>query len=102
VRTLIGIQAVEISRAADATAALVQNVSINHRRPNVTVTKEFLCRADIMARLDQMGCERVTAETRRRSFPKHRAAILISLAFANLQHIVRIDIHRPVRFLRRL
>ena len=59
-RTLFGTQAVRISRAADAAASLVQNVSTNHRRPNVTVTKEFLHRADVIARLDQMGCERVT------------------------------------------
>ena len=59
-RTLNGIQAVEISRAADATAPLVQKMSISHRRPNVTVIEEFLYRADVIIRLDPMGCERVT------------------------------------------
>ena len=54
-RTLFGIQAVEVSQAADATASLVQNMSINHCRSNVTVNKEFLYRADVIVRFDLMS-----------------------------------------------
>ncbi|PQO28491.1 hypothetical protein DTL21_28225 [Bremerella cremea] len=57
---LFRIHAVEISRAAGTTAFLFQNMNINYRRPNATVTKELLYRADALARLDQMGCERRT------------------------------------------
>ena len=52
---LFRIQAIEISRAADATASLVQDVSIKHRLPNVTFAKEFLYRVDVIARIDQMS-----------------------------------------------
>lgn len=44
-----------VSRAADATVSLVQNISINHWCPNATVTKEFLNRADVVARLAMSG-----------------------------------------------
>jgi hypothetical protein len=66
VRTLIGIQAVKISRAADATAPLVQNVSINHRRPNVTVAKKFLHGTNVVPVGQQVcgnDCRNVWRET---------------------------------------
>ena len=49
VRTSSGNEIVEIGRALDALAAFAQDVSIHHRRPNVTVTKEFLHGADVVA-----------------------------------------------------
>ena len=54
-RAILGSYAVEISRSTDATAFQVQNMTINHRRPNVIVTKEFLYCADVIARLDQIS-----------------------------------------------
>lgn len=62
-RTLIGIQAVEIRRATDAMAFLFQNVSINHPRPNATVTKEFLYRADVRGfEVDTFGSVQLVRE----------------------------------------
>ena len=49
-RTLFGNKTVEIRRAADAVSAPIENVSIDHRRPNVAVAEEFLYGKDVVAR----------------------------------------------------
>ena len=59
VRTLSGNEIVEIGRAADALAGFVQDVSIHHRCPNVTATKEFLHHSDVVAGFNQVGGEAV-------------------------------------------
>jgi len=51
VRVLFGNKVVEIRRAADAVAAPVENVSIDHCRPNVTVAKQFLHGTDVVEKL---------------------------------------------------
>jgi len=44
-----------VGRAADANAASVGHVRIDHRRSNIGVPKEFLDGADVRARLEQVG-----------------------------------------------
>ena len=46
-RVLFGNKFVEIRRTADTVPAPIENVSIDHRRPNVTVAKQFLHGTDV-------------------------------------------------------
>ena len=59
VRTLFGKKTVKIGWAADALAAFVQNVSIDHCRSNVTMAQEFLHGADVVTGFDEVGGEAV-------------------------------------------
>ncbi len=52
---------------ADTASALVQDVSIDHRRPNVTVPKEFLHGPNVIARFNQVRGERVAERVGRRA-----------------------------------
>jgi len=62
---LFGHKFVEIRGAADGVLAPIENVSIDHRRPNVTVAQEFLYRSDVVARFDPVGRERMPEPVRR-------------------------------------
>jgi len=57
VRALFGNEIVEIRRVADASSVPIENVSVDHRRSNVTVAKQFLHGADVVARFDQVRCK---------------------------------------------
>ncbi len=59
VRTLSGMKIIEVSRTADALSASVEDMSVDHRGPNVTVAKEFLYGADVGTGLDQVRRERL-------------------------------------------
>ncbi len=41
VRTLFGMETAKICRAAEALAPSIQDVGVNHGRPNIGVAKEF-------------------------------------------------------------
>src|SRR5262245_22654766 len=49
-----------VERAPHATPTLVEHVGMDHRRAHVAMTEELLDRSDIVARFEQVGCERVT------------------------------------------
>ena len=59
-RTLLGMETIEIRRAANATATTVQNMGVDHCRSNILVPKEFLHGSYVVTRLDQMRGERMT------------------------------------------
>jgi len=65
VRTLFGNKTVEIRGAADAVSTPIENVSMDHRRPNVTVAQEFLYGTDVVARFDPVCRERMPEPVRR-------------------------------------
>ena len=46
-----------VQRAAHPTAALVQDVRVNHGRLHALVAEQFLDGADVVSILEQMGCE---------------------------------------------
>ena len=49
-----------VQRAAYAPAAFVEHVCVDHRRPHVSVAKQFLDGADVVASLEQVRRERVS------------------------------------------
>jgi hypothetical protein len=78
--------------------ATVQNVGVDHRRLDVDVPEQLLNRANVIALLQQVGCERVPKRVSRgvlsdagRSHPECRearadlAAIVVGLAGATCQ-----------------
>jgi len=54
----------ELSRTLDAASTPVEHMGIDHRRPDVLVTEQFLHRADVIPRFESM---------RRKSMPKRMA-----------------------------
>jgi hypothetical protein len=48
-----------IEGAADAARAPVENVGVDHRRPNVVVSEELLDGADVVALLQKVGRKRM-------------------------------------------
>ena len=58
-RTLSGTGFVEICGAADALAATVEDVSVDHRCSNIAVAKEFLHGTNVGTRLDQVRGKRM-------------------------------------------
>ena len=40
-RVLLGMESIEIGGAADSAAAAIENVRVDHRRPNIAVAKQF-------------------------------------------------------------
>ncbi len=68
-RRVILRQREEIGRALDAAASFVQNVRVDHRRPNVLVAQQFLYGPDVVASFDQVGGEAVPEGVGRDPFP---------------------------------
>ena len=48
-----------VGRTTDSESAAIQDMSIDHRRPNIAMPKELLHRADIIARRKEVSGERV-------------------------------------------
>jgi hypothetical protein len=48
-----------IERTLHAASTLIEYVCVNHRRAHISVSKQLLDRADIVARLEQVRRERV-------------------------------------------
>ena len=48
-----------VERTAHATAAAIEDVRVDHRRLHVGVTEQFLHRADVVARLQEVRCKGV-------------------------------------------
>src|SRR5437867_7375874 len=55
-----------VDRADHAAAAAIEDVRVDHRRPHVAVTEEFLNRTDIVTVLEQMSREGVGVASRGR------------------------------------
>ena len=53
-----------VRRALDTTTSAIQHVRVHHRRAHVGVAQQLLDRADVAARLEQVGRERVTKRVR--------------------------------------
>jgi len=49
----------------DSLSAFVEHMRVNHRRLYILVTEQFLYRADVVLRIEQMGRERMALRQRR-------------------------------------
>lgn len=57
-----------IQGAFHPSCAVAQHVSVDHRRRDVSMTKQLLHRADVVAALEQVRGERVTERVARNPF----------------------------------
>ena len=54
-----------VERAQHSATALVEHMRVDHRRLHVGMTEQFLHRADVVARLQEVCCKRVAQHMRR-------------------------------------